>query len=240
MSPVHSSIVRYGSSSRLRTSSAFAVSASSSSYDCSGVVNFTSSTLSNWCCRIRPRTSAPYEPGLAAEAGRVGRVADRQLAAVEDLAAVQVGQRHLRRRDQVEIPLPRDLEEILLELRQVAGAAQRFGVDEERRLDFDVAVLPRVQLQHEVDQRAREPGARADQHREPGAGHLRRTLEVEDAEGGSDLPVRPRREVERRAARRRGAPRRSRPRSRRPGRSHAARSAASSAGRCAAARPDRA
>ena len=40
-------IVRYGSSSRLSTSSAFAVRRASSSYDCSGVVIFTSSTLSN-------------------------------------------------------------------------------------------------------------------------------------------------------------------------------------------------
>ena len=84
---------------------------------------------------------------------------------------MQVGERHFRGRDQVEVPVAGDLEQILLELRQVAGAAQRVGVDEERRLDFGVAVLARVQLEHEVDQRAREPRARAHQHREPRARH---------------------------------------------------------------------
>ena len=65
-----------------------------------------------------------------------------------------------------EIPIAGDLEEILLELRQVAGAAQCVGIDEERRLHLDVTVLLRVELEHEIDQRAREPRARAEQHRE--------------------------------------------------------------------------
>jgi len=47
MSPVQSSIVRYGNSRRFNTSSAFAVNDSSSSNDWSAVANFTSSTLSN-------------------------------------------------------------------------------------------------------------------------------------------------------------------------------------------------
>ena len=62
-------------------------------------------------------------PGLAPEARRVGGISKRQLSAVDDLAPVQVGERHLGGRDQEQIPLPRDLEEILLELREVAGAA---------------------------------------------------------------------------------------------------------------------
>ena len=82
---------------------------------------------------------------------------------------MQVGQRHFRGRNQIEIPVAGDLEEVLLELRQVAGAAQRRRIDEERRLDLGVAVLARVQVEHEVDERARQPRARAHQHREPGA-----------------------------------------------------------------------
>ena len=62
---------------------------------------------------------------LAAEARRVGGVADRQLAAVENLAAMEVGQRHFGGRNQIEIPVAGDLEEIGFELRQVAGADQR-------------------------------------------------------------------------------------------------------------------
>ena len=72
--------------------------------------------------------------GFAAEARRVGGVAQRQLPAVEDLAAVEVGQRHFRRRDQEQVPVARDLEQILLELRQVARSAQRVRVDEKRGL----------------------------------------------------------------------------------------------------------
>ena len=63
MSPVHSTTVRYGKPEQLQHALGIRASAlSSSSYDVSGVVNFTSSTLSNWCWRISPRTSAPYEP----------------------------------------------------------------------------------------------------------------------------------------------------------------------------------
>ena len=63
--------------------------------------------------------------GFAAEARRVGRVADRQLAAVENLAAMQVGQRHLGGRHEIQIPVAGNLEQIRLELRQVAGADER-------------------------------------------------------------------------------------------------------------------
>ena len=76
--------------------------------------------------------------------------------------------------------------------------AQRGRVDEERRLHLDVSVLAGVQIEHEVDERARHPGAHPHQHREPGAAHARRALEVDDAERGADLPMRPRIEVERR------------------------------------------
>ena len=93
------------------------------------------------------------------------------------------------------------------ELRQVAGAAQRVGVDEERRLDLGVAVLARVQVEHEVDERARRAARRrriSTEKRAPDI--LRRALEVEDAERRAELPVRLRLEVERRAARRAGGP----------------------------------
>ena len=96
-----------------------------------------------------------------------------------------------------EIPLPRDLEQILLELGQIAGPAKRFGVHEKRRLDLDVAVLARMQIEHEVDQGACEAGAGPEEDREPRAGHLRGPLEVDDAERRTELPVRTRLEVER-------------------------------------------
>ena len=58
-------------------------------------------------------------------------------------------------------------------------------------------MLARVQIEHEVDQRARQPRAGAAQHREAGAGNLRGALEIENAERGAEIPVRLRLEVER-------------------------------------------
>jgi len=72
---------------------------------------------------------------------------------------MHVRQRHFGGRHQVEIPVAGDLEEIGFELRQVAGAGQRGRVGQERRLDLRVAVLLRVEVEHEVDQRARQPRA---------------------------------------------------------------------------------
>ena len=53
----------------------------------------------------QPAHIGAVRTGFAAEARRVRRVADRQLAAVEDLAAMHVRQRHLGGRHQVEIPV---------------------------------------------------------------------------------------------------------------------------------------
>jgi hypothetical protein len=104
---------------------------------------------------------------------------------------MEVRERHLRRRNQVEVPLACDLEQILLELRQVARPAQRLRVDQKRRLHLGVAMLARVQVEHEVDQAPRHACAGTHQHREPGARHLRCTLEVENPKGRSKIPVRP-------------------------------------------------
>jgi hypothetical protein len=60
-----------------------------------------------------------------------------------------------------------------------------------------VTVLAGVQVEHEVDERARQPRALAHQHGEPRAGDLRAALEVEDAQLGPEVPVRLRLEVER-------------------------------------------
>ncbi len=93
---------------------------------------------------------------------------------------------HLRRGNQVEVPRA---EKVLFELRQLAGAEGGIGVDEKRRQHLRVAPLARVQIEHEVDQRALEPRAGSELHREPRAGDLRGAREVENAEAFADLPV---------------------------------------------------
>src|SRR5882672_7576242 len=83
---------------------------------------------------------------LAPEARRVRGVANRQLASVEDFAAMQVRERHFRGRHEIQVPVARDLEQVRLELRQISGAGQRRGVDQERRLHFAVAMLARMEI----------------------------------------------------------------------------------------------
>ena len=145
---------------------------------------------------MRPFTSRPYDPASLLKHGRVGRVVPRQQPAVEDLLAVQVRERHFRRRDEVEIPVARNLEEVGLELRQVPGAEERRRVHQERRVHLDVAVLPRVQVEHEIDERPRHARAGAEHDREPRSRHSRGPLEVHDAERHAEVDVRFRLEVE--------------------------------------------
>src|SRR4029077_20665884 len=60
---------RYCKPSFCSTVSALCLSFSSSSYDFCGCENFTSSTFWNWCCRMMPRTSFPYEPASLRKQG---------------------------------------------------------------------------------------------------------------------------------------------------------------------------
>ena len=153
---------------------------------------------------------------------------------------MNVRQRHLGGRNQKEIPVAGDLEEIGFELRQLARRFERRAIDEIRRHDLQVPVLARVQVEHEIGQRSRQPRARAEQHRKPGAGHLRGALEVENAKRRPEIPVRQRFEIELSSALPTCARRRCPLRSCRRARSHAAGWAATSAATFAAARPDRA
>ena len=77
---------------------------------------------------------------LAPEAGGEGDVADRQLGAVDDLVAVEVGDRHLGGGDEPEVLLGVAIE-VLAELGEVAGADQALAAHHVRRVDLDVAVL---------------------------------------------------------------------------------------------------
>jgi hypothetical protein len=131
--------------------------------------------------------------GLGAKAGRIGRVADGQAARLQDLLAVQVDQRHLCRRREEVLALACRLEGVALELGQLAGALERVAAQQRRRPHLAVAALD-VAVDHEADQRARQPRPGAAQHAEARTRDLGRAREVEDAERLAHLPVRPRRE----------------------------------------------
>ena len=151
--------------------SASAVSASSSSYDCLRrrelhELHFVELVLANQAAHVRA-----VGAGLAPEARRVGRELQGERAAVQDLAAEHVRQRHLGSGHQIEVPVAVDLEQVGLELRQVAGAEERRSVHQEGRLHLAVSVLARVHVEHEVDQRPREARPGAQQEGEACAGN---------------------------------------------------------------------
>ena len=134
--------------------------------------------------------------GLRAKTRRVRGQLDRQPVGLDDRLAHEVGQRHLGGRDQ-EIPaVACDREQIFLELRQLARAEQRVLVDEIRHVSLGVAVLLRMHVEHELDQRAVKPGDSAVQNDESAAGELRSRLEIEHAERPAEVGVVPGLELE--------------------------------------------
>src|SRR5439155_24220600 len=109
----------------------------------------------------QPARVLAVAPRFAAEAWRVGAVADRQLARLEDLVGVDVRAwnfrggnkiKRLRRRAAWLSRRRHRLEEIGLELRELSRARHRLRVDEERRPDLLVTVLL-VRIEHEADER---------------------------------------------------------------------------------------
>ena len=104
----------------------------------------------------------------------------RQLRVLEDFAAHQVGQRHFGGRNQVALGLANlRAEQVLLELRQLAGALHAVGVDQQRHVAFGVAVFAGVQVEHELPKRAMQPGQLAAHDGEARSGKFRASLRVE-------------------------------------------------------------
>jgi len=111
----------------------------------------------------------------------VGNQFQRQLLGVEDFTRYQVGQRHFGSRDQVEVSFTfaGDLEQVFLELRQLASALQCRRLHQVRGVMLLVAVLAGVQVDHELRQGAVQAGDRATQHGKTGARQLGCGLEVQ-------------------------------------------------------------
>src|SRR5689334_8084723 len=82
-----------------------------------------------------------------------------------------------------------NLEEICLELRQIACPKQAGRVDEKWRKNFRVSVLARVHVEKKIDQGALQTGAGSPIYSEAGAGDLRGALQIEDMQIGPQIPV---------------------------------------------------
>ena len=99
---------------------------------------------------------------------------------------MQVRQLHLGRGNEVEAL--GGMEEILLELRQLARARERGGVGKRRHPPLLVAAGG-VLIQHEGDERALEAGAGTTEHVEAALSQLHATLEIDDVQGRAQIPV---------------------------------------------------
>src|SRR6267143_1344453 len=121
---------------------------------------------------------------FAAEARREGAILERQRG--EDLVAVVVGNRHLGGGDQVQAG--GGLEQVLLELGQLAGAPHRVRVHQVGRQQLDVPALA-VQIDEEAHQRPLETREVAPVEDEPRPRHLPRPGEVEEPQPLAQLVV---------------------------------------------------
>src|SRR5512140_374398 len=126
--------------------------------------------------------------GLAPEARRVRGERIREHARLQNLASQQIRERHLGGGDEKEIVL--GAVGVILEFRKLPRAGHRFASDEKRHPCLLVTLLPRVQVEQERHERADETRTLTPQHDEPGAGDLRTSGQIEDAELRTELPMR--------------------------------------------------
>ena len=126
---------------------------------------------------VQPDQAAGVPPvgaRLAAEAGGVGHVSERQLLGGDHLLAMKRGDRHLGGGGEPEVVFGA-AEAFLGELRQLARAGEAGGVHQDRRQHLAVA-LAAMQIQHEVDQGPLQPGSLAQQGHEAALGDAHRAF----------------------------------------------------------------
>jgi hypothetical protein len=133
---------------------------------------------------------------FAPEAGRVRRVAHGQVRGFEDLVAVQVRDRYLRRGDEPQV-IPLRLVRLVGELGELPGAGEGLPRHQVGNAQLFVAVLARVHVEEEVDERPLEAGSGAPEHRKARAADEGAPGKIEHPERLTQLPVSPRLERER-------------------------------------------
>src|SRR6185295_7102415 len=98
---------------------------------------------------------------LRSKTWRVSYPLHRQLGDIENLFAIVVSHRNFGRRNQIEVSLVIQPEQVGFKFRQLPGSKQRVAIDDKRRESFQITMLTRVQLEHKIDQSPLEPRARA-------------------------------------------------------------------------------
>ncbi len=79
---------------------------------------------------------------------------------------------------------------IVSELRQLACAKHHFVAHQQRRIDFGIAMLIGVEIEHELPDRALQPRQAFLQHHKARAGQFRRRLEIHEAERAAEIVMR--------------------------------------------------
>ncbi len=99
---------------------------------------------------------------------------------INDRLARKIGERDFGGGNEPEAVARRKL--ILTEFRQLRRAEHRLVAHQQRRAHLRVAVRLRMQIEHELRQRALKPRQRAFVHHETRAGNFRRRVEIHQAE----------------------------------------------------------
>ena len=136
---------------------------------------------------VEPAYMGTVAAGLTAETGRVAHQFHGQLVRIHDLVAVQVGDGHFGRGDQVEV-VHRGVVHLALLVGQLAGGEGASGVHHVRRNDLAVSG-GRGAVQEEGDERPLQLGALPAIHREPGPGDLHAEVHVQEAVFLAQLPM---------------------------------------------------
>ena len=158
--------------------------------------------------------SRPAEPASARKLGVSAVKRSGSSSSDENLLAHEIGERHLRRRnhavagvldhladgiarlafercgdDLLERVAGEGPELVVLEFRQLRRAEHGVVANEQRRVHFRVAVLVRVQVDHELTERALQPREAAFEHHEARARELRRRLEIHEPQSLAELEM---------------------------------------------------
>ncbi len=126
--------------------------------------------------------------GLAAKARGVRDELHGQRIGIEDAIGGEIGERHLRGGQQV-VVLAVEVEQIGAELGQLTRADQGLGVHQHGRIGLQVAVLARVQIDHELGERAVQPRERSLEHDETAPGELAGESKVHRLAGRAQIHV---------------------------------------------------
>jgi len=143
----------------------------------------------------QPPRVLPVGTGFRAETGRIRHQINRQFFLFQDFIPVNVRDRNFRRRNQV-IVHAFNFKKIFLELGKLAGPGHTLGVDHEGRKHLRVAVVCRMQIQHEVGDRPLQLGARPAIKRESCPGDFRAAREVQNVQVLTQFKVLLRRKTE--------------------------------------------